>query len=286
MPMSDTRTQVDAILQTLKQQLAAPGHDLTPLLATMSRFGHYSLSNQFLIYAQRPNATRVLGFHGWRNAGYRVRKGEKGISIYAPMRFRTDDDAITDASSTDATEPKARIGYRVAWVFDISQVEPLHPATSTDTTTDAPSPAASVTAELPHLSALRTLVTAQGLTLTDTAMSPGRYGFTDGQTITLATGLTPADTFSTLVHEYAHAKLHFDGTPRDLTTRETEAEAVAYVVCSHLDVPNPLSVRYIRAYRGNPETLQQSLHRIRDLANALLTALMPAVAAMPEAAQH
>jgi hypothetical protein len=286
MSMSDTRTQVDAILQTLKQQLAAPGHDLTPLLSTMSRFGHYSLSNQFLIFAQRPNATRVLGFHGWRNAGYRVRKGEKGIAIYAPMRFRTDDDAITDAASTDATEPKARIGYRVAWVFDISQVEPLNPATTTATTTDAPSHAASVTAELPHLSALRTLITAQGLTLTDAAMSPGQYGFTDGQTITLATDLTPADTFSTLIHEYAHAKLHFDGTPRDLTTRETEAEAVAYVVCSHLDVPNPLSVRYIRAYRGNPDTLQQSLHRIRDLANALLTAVMPAVAAVPEPAQH
>jgi hypothetical protein len=281
MSMSDTRTQVDQILQTLKQQLAAPGHDLTPLLSTMSRFGHYSLSNQFLIYAQRPNATRVLGFHGWRKAGYAVRKGEKGIAIYAPMRFRSDEDTSTDTLPTDAPEPKARIGYRVAWVFDISQVEPLEPLA----TENAVTPPA-VTAELAHLTALRTLIVAQGLTLTDVPMGPGQYGFTDGQTITLATGLTPADTFSTLIHEYAHAKLHFDGTPRDLTTRETEAEAVAYVVCSHLDVPNPLSVRYIRAYRGNPETLQQSLHRIRDLANALLTALTPAVAAVPEPAQH
>jgi hypothetical protein len=116
------------------------------------------------------------------------------------MRFRSDDEPSPDVAPTDALEPKARIDYRVAWVFDISQVEPLEPLT-----TDSAGTPPAVTAELSHFDSLRSLITAQGLTLTDAAMTPGQYGYTDGRTITLATGLTPADTFSTLILEYAHA---------------------------------------------------------------------------------
>ena len=59
----------------------------------MSRFSKYSLANQMLIFGQRPDATHVLGYRAWNNAGYQVRKGEKGIAIYAPMRFTREDPA-------------------------------------------------------------------------------------------------------------------------------------------------------------------------------------------------
>lgn len=42
---------------------------LTALLQTMARFHRYSMHNVCLILAQRPDATRVSGFHAWRQLG-------------------------------------------------------------------------------------------------------------------------------------------------------------------------------------------------------------------------
>jgi hypothetical protein len=55
--------------------------------------------------------------------------------------------------------------------------------------------------------------------------------------------MQPAEEFSTLVHEIAHEMLH-RGDRRTLTTkqvRETEAEAVAFVVCQSVGLQNGTS---------------------------------------------
>ncbi len=53
-------------------------------MRTASRFHSYSLRNQLLIAAQRPEATRVAGFNTWKSLGRSVLKGERGIAIMAP----------------------------------------------------------------------------------------------------------------------------------------------------------------------------------------------------------
>ena len=67
--------------------------------------------------------------------------------------------------------------------------------------------------------------------------------------------------------------LHFpaDRTTRpDLTTRETEAEAVTYLLCAQLGIAGTeASVEYIQSYRGTPDTLDASLERIRATAQRL-----------------
>ena len=71
--------------------------------------------------------------------------------------------------------------------------------------------------------------------------------------------------------------LHFpaDRTTRpDLTTRETEAEAVTYLLCAQLGIAGTeASVEYIQSYRGTPDTLDASLERIRATAQRLSTEL-------------
>ena len=69
----------DNLLTTLKERLAQPGQSMIPLLTSMSRFAKYSLANQMLIVAQRPDATCVQGYRAWNKAGYQVRKGERGM---------------------------------------------------------------------------------------------------------------------------------------------------------------------------------------------------------------
>jgi len=64
-------------------------------------------------------------------------------------------------------------------------------------------------------------------------------GLSHGGKITLLSGMQPAEEFSTLTHEIAHEMLH-RGERRALTTkqvRETEAEAVAFVVCLAVGLP-------------------------------------------------
>ena len=117
---AEARTSIDTLLTTLKERLAQPGQSLLPLLGTMSRFSKYSLANQMLIFAQRPDATHVCGYRAWNKAGCQVRKGEHGIAIYAPMLFTKRRDA--DDSDTDAAP---RLGYRVAYVFDVAQVDAI-----------------------------------------------------------------------------------------------------------------------------------------------------------------
>lgn len=80
-----------------------------------------------------------------------------------------------------------------------------------------------------------------------------------------------------LMHETTHVLRHFVrnsdgavGTRPSLTTRETEAEAVTYLLCAQPDVAGTeASVDYIQSYRGTPDTLDASLERIRTTAPRL-----------------
>src|ERR1700690_3156981 len=72
-----------------------------------------------LIASQKPTATHVAGFHAWHKLGRFVKKGEKGILILAPVirkRAENNGEADPDESST-------AVGFRAAYVFDVSQTE-------------------------------------------------------------------------------------------------------------------------------------------------------------------
>jgi antirestriction protein ArdC len=271
---ADARNSIDNLLSTLKLELAAPGASLLPLLTTMSRFSRYSLANQMLIYAQRPAATHLLGYRGWLKAGYQVRKGEHGIAIYAPMRFKARDDDGTAA--TDDTAGRHRLGFRVAYVFDLAQVDPLP---GTDSTVFATHFADTRAAEL-AIARLHAFLFGHNVELEYKDLAPGLMGYTDGRRITCGTGQATPVEFATLAHETTHLLLHFPGdrsTRPDLVTRETEAEAVARVVCAQLGLAGTeASVAYIRSYRGTPDTLDASLERIRTTALRLSTELAAA----------
>ena len=55
-------------------------------LSTCARFHHYSAHNIILIWSQRPDATRVAGFHTWQKLGVTSLKGRRasGFSPRAP----------------------------------------------------------------------------------------------------------------------------------------------------------------------------------------------------------
>ena len=77
---------IAANVKSLIEQLEAGHSDaLTAYLDAMSRFHNYSFGNILEIARQRPTATRVAGLYAWNQLGRKVKKGEKGIRILAPI---------------------------------------------------------------------------------------------------------------------------------------------------------------------------------------------------------
>ena len=114
---------VDYLLEQLE---AGKSETLTAYLAAMARFHSYSFGNIMSIARQRPTATRVAGFHTWKELGRFVKRGEKGIQILAPMvgQRRRKDDADRNRTQDDNGKPApVLIGFRAVYVFDVAQTE-------------------------------------------------------------------------------------------------------------------------------------------------------------------
>jgi len=101
-------------------------------------------------------------------------------------------------------------------------------------------------------------------------------GMAGGNRITLRRGLAAAEEFSTLCHELCHLLLHTESNNGDdKMVIETEAEAVAFVVCQAVGLDSVVaSGDYIRLYRGSKDTLLASLERIRSTAASIIDAVL------------
>jgi antirestriction protein ArdC len=234
---------------------------LVNYLSVMSRFHRYSWSNCLLIALQRPGASRVAGFHSWRKLGRHVRKGAKGIAILAPMIFKKKaDDKATEDEQTRV------FGFRTAYVFDVEDTEGA----------DLPEFATVAGDPRQYTDRLVEFVAANGIRLEYSDDIAPAKGMSRGGNIVLLPGMSPAETVSVLAHETAHEFLH-RGTRRAETTttiRETEAEAVAFVVCHAIGLKTGTAASdYIQLWRGDKATLSESLQFIQSTAVQILTAI-------------
>lgn len=269
MKTEDAKTLAESALDSLAAQLdAGRSASLTRYLATMARFHRYSVNNVFLIHSQRPEATRVAGFAAWRKLGRFVRRGEKGIAILVPLTYRHQDDRdVADPSTEVDCAPRALVGFKAGYVFDITQ-------------TDGESlPAFAEVGGDPGVYAarLKAFVANRGISISYSNAELGSaHGASFGGRIVLRDDLPPAVAFSVLVHEIAHELLHRGErrTATSKTLRETEAEAVAFVVSHAIGLDtNTAASDYIQLYSGNKETLLASLEAVRHTAVEILAAL-------------
>ena len=252
-------------VQFLIEQLeAGKSEALTAYLNAMVHFHNYSFGNVLAIARQKPQATNVAGMWAWNQLGRRVKRGEKGIAILAPMiAVPRNHNAKSDS---EASNKPALLGFRKVYVWDESQTEgaalpELEKVTGT----------AGV-----YLDRLREYVIAQGITLEfDEKIAPA-LGMAAGTTIRILPGQTQPEEFSTLVHELAHLMLKH-GERRTATTktvRETEAEAIAFVVGKSIGLTtSTASADYIGLYHGNAALLTESLELVQQTAAVILAAL-------------
>jgi antirestriction protein ArdC len=189
-------------------------------LLAISRFHEYSFRNVMMIASQKPTASYVAGYHAWRTLGRFVKKGEEGVMILAPI-VRAKTSTIDTAENSESPAP---IAFRPAYVFDISQTDGK----------EIPQLGRVSGNSVEQRERLARFIAEQDIELEYSAdIAPAR-GRSSGGKITLLPGLSAPEDFATLVHELAHEMLHRDQRRSQTTkrVRETEAEAVAFVVCS------------------------------------------------------
>ncbi len=255
-------------MELLIEQLEAGHSDaLTAYLTAMGRFHRYSFGNILEIARQKPDATRVAGMYAWNQLGRKVKKGEKGIRILAPMmgtRRRKDTEQSQDAT---VTHKPVLVGFRSAYVFDVSQTDGA----------DLPALSDKVTGEVGDYRArLVDFLVSQGIALEFKETIAPALGMSYGGRIAILPGQAPAEEFSTLVHELAHEMLHKAErrTATTRTVRETEAEAVAFVVSQTIGLDaGRASADYIHLYHGNAALLAESLEVIQKTSALILSAL-------------
>jgi len=258
---------IAANVQSLIEQLEAGHSDaLTAYLNAMSRFHNYSLGNILEIARQRPDATRVAGFWKWKELGRSVTKGEKGIRILAPIlsvRRKKREEAEKDITKQNKA---VLVGFRSAYVFDVSQTEG---------------------AELPEMRGISgdvggnrdrliAFIEQQGIELAFTERIAPALGMSYGGRIAILPSQSKAEEFSTLVHELAHEMLHKAErrTATTKTVRETEAEAIAFVIGKAVGLETgSASADYIQLYHGNASLLAESLEVIQQTSAVILAAL-------------
>jgi antirestriction protein ArdC len=251
-------------IEELARALEA-GHSetLAQYLAAIGRFHKYSLHNAMLIVLQKPAATFVAGFHTWHKLGRHVRQGEKGITIFAPVLLRKKE----AGHGMEASAEEVLVGYRTCTVFDFGQTEGKPLASI-----------AKVQGDARHYGdRLAAYTLSLGIRLEySEAIRPAR-GISEGGRIVLLPDLDSAEHAAVLAHELAHEILHHQ--PRRAATtktvRETEAEAVAYVVCQAIGLETGTAAAdYIQLHRGDSRLLLESLNYIRLAAGRILDGIL------------
>ncbi len=266
----------------------------TKYLLTMSKFHNYSFNNTLLIAMQRPDATLVAGYNAWKNKFNRyVKKGEKGIQIIAPAPVKEREEREKIDKDTGLTvlnengEPEIEVvervipRFRVTTVFDYAQTdgEPLP------------------TLEVNELTARVKDYTLLKEAIEQVSPVPIRFGEIEGSAkgyyshmdkeICVRADMGESQTIKTMIHEVAHAMLHDNdqmkqrGEEKDQLTKETEAESIAFTVCSALGIDtSDYSFPYVASWASGKELkeLKDSMDTIRLTAADFLEKLETAVA--------
>lgn len=240
------------------EQLLNSG-DWHKYLQTQAKFHRYSFNNCLLILMQRPDAAQVAGFNAWKQMGRNVKKGEKGISILAPLVRSVE-------SSEDGSTERTLSGFRTVAVFDIEQTEgdPL------------PEVCHSLQGDDQGLfNLLQAFATNIGIPVNVRELAVNGFcRYDQGKPIEIAINekLAPLHKAKSLAHELAHALAH---NPKEYGEHrgdmELEAESTAYVILNHFGLDSAAySFGYVADWqRSADKDLKGTLEQIKSSAQVI-----------------
>lgn len=213
-------------------------------LEGMAHFNNYSPRNIQLIMSQFPEASMVASFQEWKKRNGSVKKGEKAIYIQAPVAVIQKDKNGKPILNPETGEKETITYFKPVPVFDIKQISPQE-----GKELNLPKAMGTIPEQLDKDYYQNVYRSLRDISQNNNKV-PIRFrelgqedGFYSPQTneIVIKKGMSYERTLSTLIHEMAHSELHnkqslterFDGQ-LTRSTKELQAESIAYVVSSHL----------------------------------------------------
>lgn len=242
------------------------------LASYMSKFYNYSFRNTFLIQEQFEGALAVGSYAFWKEKGFTVNKGEKGIKILVPNRLsdyfinskgeevKLSKATLEEKRLIEQGEIEVRKGkliFNQGYVFEVSQTNAK--------AEDLPKifPNRWLEGEVKNYDlmykAMENIAKKIGVKIIE---PKNELGAVKGVSypMTKEVALNPRNTqlqnVKTLIHELTHAKLHTMETRDSYTTnaKEFQAEMSAYVVCSYFGLDtSDYSFRYISSWTKDVE---------------------------------
>lgn len=245
-------------------------------LIAMSKFHSYSPRNIQLILAQNPNASHVASFKKWKEDFERsVNKGSKALRIFAPVTIKEKDPKTGKILVDKNGKEKTKTYFKLVPVFDVSQTngkELAKPVYDLEGTYQDYGNLYKATKEVSE---------ANGVPVTFENDLDGAHGTYSRQTnsISILKGMSEQQTLKTLFHEMAHSELHtldkLLENPLSRSTKELQAESVAFVVSNHYGLDtSEYSFGYLASWAEDKEgltDLEGQIKIVQKEANNLIT---------------
>ena len=270
MGMIKVKEYHERLVQGVKRVLESK--EFKEFLSFSARFRRYSFNNTLLIWCQRPRATRVAGMKAWNLIGRYVKKGEKGIAIFAPLMKKIREskaEAPADAKMDPEKEAEKLIGFRAVYVWDIEQTDGK--------------PVPELETEAPVMDGDPEVLYAKILQASpvpveyeDIKGKARGYYMPKEKKIVLSSSLSPEEKAKTLLHELAHhlsfLELDKENTNgEDHPTEEVIAEGAAFIACAHFGLDSSgYSFPYVASWSQDAEKILSAGNTIRKVAIQLI----------------
>lgn len=260
----EKREEVNQVVEEMDK--AIEGHFTSPeqmkeYLSFMSRFYQYSPRNTSLIQSQFSGAKAVGSFKSWRDKGFSVNKGEKGIKILVPnkttpkfkdengkwksLRFANESQK-EKIKGGELEQDRGKLYFRLGHVFDVSQTN----AKAEDLPEIFPNRWMEGDVDryetvMDSLSDIASdMDVSVGKPFHELGSAKGAYYHSVEASNNGHIGLNPRNSelqnVKTMIHELAHAKLHHSNHENHLglsdAEKEFQAEMVAYSTASYFGI--------------------------------------------------
>ncbi|WP_063516978.1 ArdC family protein [Schleiferilactobacillus harbinensis] len=276
----------EQMVKDVEQYTNSP-EQVKEMLDFMARFHTYSFRNQVMVRSQREGAVAVGSFKKFKDLGYSVKKGEKGIKVWAPSsstiyQYRNGEgkliavpakqaDAKIKALAENGQAVKKQLTrFRLVSVFDATQTNmpakdypKLYPNRPIDYSTDKLlvnelSDATSVwTREMGVEEVKLGTLVALGR-VKDKGQKGVSVSGAGQQLVAIRDDLPESDKIAVRIHEMAHSVLHQDlNDGKTTAVREFQAEMTSYVVSKHFGMDtSENATSYIASWTDNGQALQ------------------------------
>lgn len=263
------------------EKYAHSPEDLLDYANFMAKFHNYSTNNTALIQQQFSGANAVASFKDWKDNGYSVNKGEKGIKIlsYTPITFFKDKNGEQKTLYNASKEEKQLIKnnvlkswkvphFKLGHVFDVSQTN----CPPEDLPKVFPNRQFNFTIEEGNngkylqkgIEAVAKELNINVRDMKDSELGLHELGAAKGvfaqavdgrKEILLNSRNTDTQSLATAIHELAHARLHDKSQEEskfDSSTKEFQAELTSYIVCQHYGMDTTeKAIPYIAGWTQN-----------------------------------